>query len=210
MVGGRRSCQDAAGDLPSAPERAVVKYPRSTPGRGKGEEELRCLAHPLPPVQSGQSHSDGGRGTWKQGGFEMPALVLGAGSTRPRRHRGQVRTGPVGVESDLLAESPVFMARGGPDPGLLPLSWHWVPCPGRGCRNPAWCHLVLRLKTAPPFNRPAPAPSRPRHRSRAPQTPRHPGSAPTGPEHPLPASRKYPWQTPRWGLRLLVNDCLPI
>jgi len=56
----------------------------------------------------------------------MPALVLGAGSTRPRRHRGQVRTGPVGVESDLLAESPVFMARGGPDPGLLPLLWHWV------------------------------------------------------------------------------------
>ena len=36
-------------------------------------------------------------------------------------------SGPVGVEVGLSAGSPVSMVRGGPDPGLLLLSWPWAP-----------------------------------------------------------------------------------
>ena len=35
-------------------------------------------------------------------------------------------SGPVSVESGLSAGNPVSMTRGGPDPGLPPLSWPWA------------------------------------------------------------------------------------
>ena len=126
MVGVRRNCQDAAGELPSAPERAVVKYPALYI---RVQERRRGIAMPCssPPAGSVKAIA------FRWGAWPLETGRLRNAGTCPRsRERTPTETsrssahGPVGVESDLPAESSVFMARGGPDPGLLPLSWHWV------------------------------------------------------------------------------------